>query len=62
MEGRMKTKKIPEWLTMDSSRGGVAVCDRCGGEEKPQLPMSIDALIAWSRYVGELHRTCKAAA
>lgn len=38
----------------------LANCERCGQyEEKPPLPMEIDAVLAYMKYVTAKHRLCK---
>lgn len=49
------TPRIPLWIVMG---GDGALCKRCGGTERPPLPMSIDAFVKWGDYFGEKHRWC----
>lgn len=50
--------RIPDWIKMDSNKG-TSFCDRCEGEEKIPLPMSVTAFAKWSQYFAEKHKDCK---
>ena len=40
----------------------LATCERCGGHEaKPDLPVPVDAALAYFKYVVEKHRFCRPA-
>jgi hypothetical protein len=49
------------WLKVQGP--GIARCERCGrNEPQPDLPLSIDALVAYMRYLVLRHVGCEAKA
>lgn len=58
---QLELEPAAPWLKV---RGpGLATCERCGkNEPAPELPCSIDALLAYMRYITLRHVGCEAKA
>ena len=54
----MSGRRRKGWVLM-GPEPHFAHCTRCGGlEEKPDLPLPVDAVVAYVRYVVAKHKDC----
>lgn len=50
---------IPKWIVM-GREPEFATCRRCGrAEPKPEMPMLLDAFVAYLKFVGVKHAHCE---